>query len=60
MADGQTLVSGNILVSGNVSFAPIASDTYKVTGELNKYSSSVWVEDSKGNIVSEKIVAKVY
>ncbi|SQH77307.1 conserved protein of unknown function [Shewanella benthica] len=41
MADGQTLVGDNMLVSGNVSFDPIASDTYKVTGELNKYSSSV-------------------
>lgn len=60
MQDGQTLVGENMLVSGNVSFEPIANETYSVTGELNKYNSTVWVEDSKGNIVSDKVVAKIY
>lgn len=60
MIDGQTLVGENLLVSGNVSFNPIANETYNVTGELSKYKSTVWIEDSKGNIVSDKIVAKVY
>lgn len=60
MIDGQTLIGENMLVSGNVSFDPIANETYSVTGELSQYMSTVWVEDSKGNIVSDKVVAKVY
>ena len=60
MEDGRTLAGDNMLVSGNVSFNPVASETYSVTGVLNEHHSRVWVEDSKGNIVSEKVVANVY
>ncbi|MFT6046889.1 MAG: hypothetical protein ACI9WC_002600 [Arenicella sp.] len=46
---------GNFNVKGDVDMELKEDETYSVRGELSKTYSAVWVEDSKGNVVSQKI-----
>ena len=51
--DGQAMFGDSMLVSGDIKFTPNVDQTYKVNGKLNKKGSEVWLENSKGEIVSE-------
>jgi uncharacterized protein YceK len=51
--DGQAMFGDSMLVSGDIKFTPNVNETYKVNGKLNKKGSEVWLENSKGEIVSQ-------
>lgn len=46
---------GDYHITGNVSLNLKPNEHYYVKGVLSKSYKSVWIEDSKGNIVSEKV-----
>lgn len=52
---GMFASDGDHSVRGEIEFTPKANQTYLVTGEINKETSAVWVEDMFGNIVTEKL-----
>lgn len=45
-------------VSGEVTFQPKPGRTYVVKGVLGKGKSAVWIQDSRGRIVTKKVRAK--
>lgn len=49
--DAQLLFGDDMSVTKEFNFAPKAGETYTVRGKLNKSGSSVWLENSKGQIV---------
>lgn len=51
--DGQAMFGDSMLVSGDIVFTPLENETYIVNGKLSKNGSEVWLENSKGEIVSE-------
>jgi hypothetical protein len=53
--DGQAMFGDSMLVSGDIKFTPQAHETYKVNGKLDQSGSEVWLENSKGEIVSEVV-----
>ncbi|MGX5175478.1 hypothetical protein ACUR5C_15765 [Aliikangiella sp. IMCC44653] len=53
--DGQALFMDDLLVSGNIKFSPQANESYRVKDKLDKTGSSVWIENSKGEIVGKVI-----
>ncbi len=52
------LKGGNYSVDGKVRVNLEANKIYYIKGELSKEYSAVWVEDSQGKIVSEKVEKK--
>ena len=52
--DAQGMFGDSMLVEGELSFTPNAGEIYTVKGELGKEVSTVWLEDSKGNIVGNR------
>ncbi len=54
--DAQGMFGDSMHVEGDLTFAPVAGETYTVRGELTKPKSSVWLEDSSGKLVGEKFV----
>jgi len=52
--DAQLLFGDLLEVKGEFTFTPKADETYLVKGSINKKESEVWLEDSEGNVVSEK------
>lgn len=52
------LGGGMYSVKGDVNVTLEESVTYYIRGELSKEYSAVWVEDSEGNLVSNKIEKK--
>lgn len=53
--DGQGMFGDSMLVSGDIKFTPNVDESYKVNGKLNKNGSEVWLENSKGEVVSEVV-----
>lgn len=53
--DGQGMFGDHMLVQGDIRLIPKPNETYRITGELSKEGSSVWLEDSSGNQIGEKI-----
>jgi hypothetical protein len=53
--DGQAMFGDSMLVSGDIKFTPNVNETYKVNGKLGESGSEVWLENSKGEIVSEVV-----
>ncbi len=49
--DAQAIFGDEMSVTKEFMFTPVAGEKYMVKGELDKKSSTVWLEDSKGNIV---------
>lgn len=56
--DAQAIFGNDMHVVGDMTFTPVANETYFVKGDLDKKGSVVWLEDSKGNVVGEKIREK--
>lgn len=52
--DAQLLFGNTLEVEGEFSFTPKADETYTVKGTVSQSVSEVWLEDSKGQIVSGK------
>ncbi len=52
--DAQGMFGDSMLVEGELTFTPVAEETYTVKGELSKEKSVVWLEDSAGNVVGER------
>jgi hypothetical protein len=46
----------NYLVRGEVDFIPEANKHYLISGELSKERSAVWIENLKGDIVSQVVL----
>jgi len=55
--DGQAMFGDSMLVSGDIKFTPNVNEIYKVNGKLNKKGSEVWLENSKGEIISKIVKA---
>lgn len=53
--DAQLLFGDTLKVSGDIFFAPKEGETYVVKGTVSEALSVVWLEDSEGNLVKEKI-----
>jgi len=53
--DAQLLFGDTLNVSGDILFAPKEGETYIVKGTVSEALSEVWLEDSEGNLVKEKI-----
>ena len=54
----ESAFNKNIDVEGKVRVKLAPDESYKVNGVLSKEYSAVWLEDSQGNIVSNKIEKK--
>ena len=53
--DAQLLFGNTLKVEGTVKFVPEAGETYLVRGSISESISEVWIENSRGKIVGEKI-----
>jgi hypothetical protein len=51
----QAMVGEEMLVTGQVTFKPEPNGRYRVKGKLSEEESWVWVENSRGVLVGEKI-----
>lgn len=49
------IMNGSFKVHGVVTFTPEQGKSYTVKGELSKEYSAIWLEDTEGNIVSDKV-----
>lgn len=47
---------GDLKVSGDVESEPLAGETYILNGKISSEVSEVWIEDSNGNIIGDKII----
>jgi len=56
--DMQMLFGNTLTVEGTVTFSPEPGESYLVKGELNETRSEVWLENSKGDLIGEKITKK--
>ena len=54
--DAQALFGDAREVEGTIQFTPDSNEVYTVRGQITEESSEVWLEDSSGKIVKEKIV----
>ena len=48
-------IGSNFSVKGNITFTPEKDTRYLVKGKLTETHSAVWIEDSRGNIVSDVV-----
>lgn len=46
---------GDFSIRGEIELAAQPNQTYLITGDINKTTSAVWVEDMYGNVVSDKL-----
>jgi hypothetical protein len=54
---GYILNAGsNYIVRGDIEFEPEDNKHYLISGELTKDSSAIWIENLKGNIVSDVVL----
>lgn len=49
------IINGSYKVHGDILFTPEINKSYIVNGKLSKEYSAIWLEDVKGNIISNKI-----
>lgn len=54
--DAQGMFGDSMLVEGDLTFTPVANETYTVRGELTKKKSTIWLEDSAGDLVGQRFV----
>ncbi len=49
--DAQALFGDNMIITKDFVFTPKANETYTIRGKLEKSGSSVWLENSAGEVV---------
>ena len=54
--DAQALFGNNLYVEGTFNFAPVINEAYTIKGVLNKIESKIWMEDTKGNKVTDVFI----
>ncbi|MEN7341792.1 MAG: hypothetical protein AAAFM81_02580 [Pseudomonadota bacterium] len=54
--DAQAMFADSMLVYGQVEIEPKPGETYEVVGQLAKAGSEIWVVDSSGNVVTDRVV----
>ena len=52
---GMFASDGDFSIRGEIELAAQPNQTYLITGDINKTTSAVWVEDMYGNVVSDKL-----